>query len=61
MPSFPGRTGRAGQKGTAFTLLTEKDDKFAGDLVRNLEYSGQPVPEDLMQLALQVGSLAWFL
>ena len=31
-----GRTGRAGEKGTAFTLLTNKDVQFAGDLVRNL-------------------------
>src|SRR5690606_27919445 len=34
-----GRTGRAGEKGVAYTLLTENDDKFAGDLVRNLEES----------------------
>ena len=31
-----GRTGRAGEKGTAFTLLTPGDVNFAGDLVRNL-------------------------
>ena len=31
-----GRTGRAGEKGTAFTLLTNRDVSFAGDLVRNL-------------------------
>ena len=31
-----GRTGRAGEKGTAFTLLTSSDSNFAGDLVRNL-------------------------
>ena len=31
-----GRTGRAGEKGTAFTLLLPKDVNFAGDLVRNL-------------------------
>lgn len=49
-----GRTGRAGQKGFAYTLLTDKDDRFAGELVRNLEYSGQAVPEDLMTLALYV-------
>lgn len=48
-----GRTGRAGEKGNAFTLITQKEDRFAGDLVRNLEYSGQPVPSDLMQLAMK--------
>ena len=31
-----GRTGRAGEKGTAFTLLTPRDVHFAGSLVRNL-------------------------
>ena len=31
-----GRTGRAGEKGTAFTLVIGKDVNFAGDLVRNL-------------------------
>ncbi|CAG8551778.1 11660_t:CDS:10 [Ambispora leptoticha] len=49
-----GRTGRAGEKGTAYTLITKKEDKFAGDLVRNLESSGQPVPDDLLELAMQV-------
>lgn len=31
-----GRTGRAGEKGTAFTLVTSRDTQFSGDLVRNL-------------------------
>ncbi|RKP09850.1 P-loop containing nucleoside triphosphate hydrolase protein, partial [Thamnocephalis sphaerospora] len=48
-----GRTGRAGEKGTAYTLITKKEDRFAGELVRNLEASGQPVPADLMALAMQ--------
>ncbi|CAG8456430.1 2814_t:CDS:10 [Dentiscutata erythropus] len=48
-----GRTGRAGEKGTAYTLITQKEDKFAGDLVRNLEASGQQVPDALMNLAMQ--------
>ncbi|KAI8357117.1 P-loop containing nucleoside triphosphate hydrolase protein [Mortierella sp. GBAus27b] len=48
-----GRTGRAGEKGTAFTLITEKDDRFAGDLVRNLEESDQPVSPELMKIAMQ--------
>uniref|UniRef100_H2YEC3 RNA helicase n=1 Tax=Ciona savignyi TaxID=51511 RepID=H2YEC3_CIOSA len=48
-----GRTGRAGQKGTAYTLVTQKDNQFAGDLVRNLEGAGQRVSENLLQLALQ--------
>lgn len=52
-----GRTGRAGEKGTAYTLVTEKDKEFAGHLVRNLEGVNQEVPKSLMDLALQS---SWF-
>lgn len=52
-----GRTGRAGEKGTAYTLVTDKDKEFAGHLVRNLEGANQEVPEDLLELALQS---SWF-
>ncbi|KAL7300748.1 hypothetical protein TKK_0006725 [Trichogramma kaykai] len=52
-----GRTGRAGEKGTAYTLVTEKDKEFAGHLVRNLEGANQEVPKSLMDLALQS---SWF-
>ncbi|XP_057365499.1 ATP-dependent RNA helicase DDX42-like [Daphnia carinata] len=52
-----GRTGRAGEKGTAFTLVTPADKEFAGHLVRNLEGANQQVPEPLMDLAMQS---AWF-
>ncbi|XP_032801650.1 ATP-dependent RNA helicase DDX42 [Petromyzon marinus] len=48
-----GRTGRAGEKGTAFTLMTHKDMNFAGDLVRNLEGANQHVHKELMDLAMQ--------
>lgn len=52
-----GRTGRAGEKGTAYTLVIEKDKEFAGHLVRNLEGANQEVPKSLMDLAMQS---AWF-
>uniref|UniRef100_A0A182HML2 Uncharacterized protein n=1 Tax=Anopheles arabiensis TaxID=7173 RepID=A0A182HML2_ANOAR len=52
-----GRTGRAGEKGTAYTLITDKDKEFSGHLVRNLEGANQDVPEDLMKLAMQS---SWF-
>ncbi|XP_072568816.1 ATP-dependent RNA helicase DDX42 isoform X2 [Paramormyrops kingsleyae] len=48
-----GRTGRAGEKGVAYTLLTHKDTSFAGDLVRNLEGANQNVSKELMDLAMQ--------
>ncbi|KAG0316710.1 ATP-dependent RNA helicase ddx42 [Dissophora globulifera] len=48
-----GRTGRAGEKGTAYTLLTEKDDRFAGDLVRNLEEFGEAVSPEVIKIAMQ--------
>lgn len=38
-----GRTGRAGEKGTAYTLVVEKDKEFCGHLVRNLEGANQEV------------------
>lgn len=52
-----GRTGRAGEKGTAYTLVLEKDKEFAGHLVRNLEGANQEVPDDLLDLAMQS---SWF-
>uniref|UniRef100_A0A069DW43 RNA helicase n=1 Tax=Panstrongylus megistus TaxID=65343 RepID=A0A069DW43_9HEMI len=52
-----GRTGRAGQKGTAYSLVTSSDKEFAGHLVRNLEGANQEVPNPLLDLAMQS---AWF-
>eukprot|EP00049_Salpingoeca_infusionum_P005359 m.91339 g.91339 ORF g.91339 m.91339 type:complete len:713 (-) comp12943_c0_seq3:57-2195(-) len=46
-----GRTGRAGLKGTAYTLLLNTDSAFAAKLVRNLESGGQPVSDTLLFLA----------
>jgi ATP-dependent RNA helicase DDX46/PRP5 len=45
-----GRTGRAGQIGYAYTFITPEQDRHAGDLIRALETSGTPVPEELMLL-----------
>ncbi|KAI8338119.1 P-loop containing nucleoside triphosphate hydrolase protein [Chlamydoabsidia padenii] len=47
-----GRTGRAGEKGVAITLVTKKEDRFAGELVYHLERSNQQVPKALMDIAL---------
>ncbi|KAI3386142.1 hypothetical protein SNEBB_010012 [Seison nebaliae] len=42
-----GRTGRAGNKGFAFTFITQDQDNLAGDLVKALELSHIPIPEQL--------------
>ncbi|CAL2037057.1 unnamed protein product [Caenorhabditis brenneri] len=52
-----GRTGRAGHKGTAYTLVTEKDIEMVGHLVKNLESVSQEVPNQLMDLAMKS---SWF-
>jgi ATP-dependent RNA helicase DDX46/PRP5 len=46
-----GRTGRAGNKGTAITFITEEQDRYSVDIVKALKASGQPVPEPLQKLA----------
>jgi len=46
-----GRTGRAGNKGTAYTFITPSEDLYAVDIVKALELSSSPVPSDLKQLA----------
>lgn len=48
-----GRTGRAGNKGTAVTFLTPEQDKLAYELVKALHLSSteKEVPEELVALA----------
>jgi len=46
-----GRTGRAGQKGTAVTFISEDEEKFAPDLVKALKESKQNVPSDVQRMA----------
>ncbi|KAI3860738.1 hypothetical protein MKX03_014774 [Papaver bracteatum] len=51
-----GRTGRAGDKdGTAYTLITLKEARFAGELVNSLIAAGQNVSVELMDLAMKDG------
>uniref|UniRef100_T1P965 Probable ATP-dependent RNA helicase DDX46 n=1 Tax=Musca domestica TaxID=7370 RepID=T1P965_MUSDO len=45
-----GRTGRAGKKGSAWTFLTYDQGRYAGDIIRALELSETPVPEELQKL-----------
>ncbi|CAL1528686.1 unnamed protein product [Lymnaea stagnalis] len=45
-----GRTGRAGNKGFAYTFITAEQGRYAGDIIKALELSGGTVPEDLQKL-----------
>ncbi|KAK9466671.1 P-loop containing nucleoside triphosphate hydrolase protein [Lipomyces arxii] len=46
-----GRTGRAGNHGTAVTFVTPQQDHDAVDIAKALRLSKQPVPEPLQKLA----------
>ncbi|CAG8699492.1 15207_t:CDS:10 [Dentiscutata erythropus] len=46
-----GRTGRAGNKGTAYTFITPEQDRYAMDIVKALKLSGGHVSPELQQLA----------
>lgn len=46
-----GRTGRAGNKGTAYTFMTDKDGKHATKLIKIMQEAGQQVSEQLQALA----------
>ncbi|KAL2630787.1 hypothetical protein R1flu_015473 [Riccia fluitans] len=51
-----GRTGRAGDKdGVAHTVITQKEARFAGELLTSLIAAGQNVPMELMDLAMKDG------
>ncbi|XP_026051248.1 probable ATP-dependent RNA helicase DDX46 isoform X2 [Carassius auratus] len=45
-----GRTGRAGNKGYAYTFITEEQARYAGDIIKALELSGSSVPSELEML-----------
>jgi ATP-dependent RNA helicase DDX46/PRP5 len=45
-----GRTGRAGIKGTAITFITSDECQYASDLIRALENSNSPIPDELKKL-----------
>ncbi|KAL9094290.1 MAG: hypothetical protein Q9165_003430 [Trypethelium subeluteriae] len=46
-----GRTGRAGNKGTAVTFITEEQERFSVDIVKAMKQSGVDVPDDVRKLA----------
>jgi len=45
-----GRTGRAGSAGTCWTLITQDDAKYSGDIVFALQQSKKIVPDALQKL-----------
>lgn len=45
-----GRTGRAGNKGTAYTFITPAQDKYANDIVKALKSSNSVVSPELQAL-----------
>ncbi|VAH73205.1 unnamed protein product [Triticum turgidum subsp. durum] len=51
-----GRTGRAGATGVAYTFFSEQDWKYAADLVKVLDGTGQQVPPELQQMAARGAS-----
>ncbi|KAL0079638.1 P-loop containing nucleoside triphosphate hydrolase protein [Phycomyces blakesleeanus] len=46
-----GRTGRAGNKGTAYTFITPDQERYAVDILKALRLSGQSIPPDVQMLA----------
>ena len=45
-----GRTGRAGNKGTAVTFLTPGQERYSVDIAKALKQSGQPVPGPVQEM-----------
>lgn len=46
-----GRTGRAGNTGTAVTFLTQDQERYAVDIAKALKQSGHTVPEPVQKMA----------
>lgn len=60
-----GRTGRAGNKGTAITFITPEEEAYSPDIIKVLKMSGQEISNDLEELAnlyyqkVKVGDAKW--
>jgi len=52
-----GRTGRAGNKGIASSLITDKNKGMVGDLIKNLNESKQEVPKFLLEMVRGGGGM----
>lgn len=45
-----GRTGRAGNKGFAYTFITPEQERYSGDIIKGLELAGHEVPPELQSV-----------
>ena len=45
-----GRTGRAGNKGNAYTFIVPSQQRFSGEIIKALELSGATVPSDVEEM-----------
>lgn len=45
-----GRTGRAGQRGTAITYMTTSDSRMAADIIKIVKDAAQAVPDALNEM-----------
>jgi len=45
-----GRTGRAGNKGTAYTFITPEEEEYSRDIYKALKTSGATIPEPLQKM-----------
>ena len=52
-----GRTGRAGNKGTAITFISNDEEKYAPDLVKALKESKAPIPQ--VRFLTRQGFVGW--
>lgn len=48
-----GRTGWAGNEGTAYTFITPEEEHYAEELITALRSSNKEVPEELLELDRQ--------
>ncbi|CAE7747413.1 RH14 [Symbiodinium sp. CCMP2592] len=53
-----GRTGRAGEKGDAYTCLYDSDSGIANQIKKVFQKTGQQIPRDLVEIASGGGGIA---
>lgn len=56
-----GRTGRAGNKGTAITFICPEDEAYVSDIIKALEIANNKVPSELREMAENFKNKVYFL